>query len=279
MTTPDVVGLGAILLGGVLVAVMMWALHRLFVIATIVRTLWHASPTDTPEPTPGQPIALTGTVVVDAPAPIAERLFAPTDRPVGAYLWRAWFTDTGRYTYDRERGELRKGRNTFAAGIEVGDVGLTANGHRFGLDFAWLRTLYDADRLADLEIGTPTQNTKLPTFLTRYSWDSLYLAVSTPRGDCDLAQLTDVVSTARESVDTDGFGVEARGLTAGQRVFVYGELRENADGDYTIGGTDTTPLLVSTTGREGLFANLRWRALKYLLALGGAVGLFVLFVL
>lgn len=51
------------------------------------------------------------------------------------------------------------------------------------------------------------------------------------------------------------------------------------NGEYTIVGTDETPLLVSETGREGFTRQLWWRALKYVLALLAATGLGALFVL
>lgn len=77
---------------------------------------------------------------------------------------------------------------------------------------------------------------------------------------------------------TDQFNVESRGIRAGQQLFVCGELRVT-DGEYTVVGTSETPLLVSDNGRKGITRQLRWRAVKYVLALLGATGLGALFVL
>jgi hypothetical protein len=271
------VGIGELLLGGVFALVGLWAVHRLAVVARVFLALRGAPTTDAAGLTDGQPVAVEGPVFVDEPALVTERLFDPADGTVGAYLWHAWFPDAGRYTYDRDRGEFRKGRNTFASGLEAGRMGVTTGGRPIYLDLSWLRQVYDGDALSELEIGSPVRNAKLPTIVTRHLWDGIYVSLTSAAGDCSMDRLTDIVDLSRDDVAADEFNLEARGIRAGQQLFVHGELRES-DGGYRIVGTDRTPLIVSDTGRGGLVRKLRWRALKYTLALLGAAALGALFV-
>jgi hypothetical protein len=272
------VGITEVLLGGVLAVVGVWALHRLTVVARAFFALRGTPTTDAADLTDGHPVAIEGPVFVDEPAAISERLFAPDAGTVGAYIWHAWFPDTGRYTYDSDRGEFRKGRNTFASGLEAGQIGVTTGGQSLYIDFSWLRQVYDGDDLSELEVGNPVRNTKLPTILTRYIWDGIYISLDSTAGDCSMDRLKDVVALYRDDVATEEFNVESRGITAGQQLFVHGELRRG-DGENRIVGTEQTPLLVSDTGRGGLTRQLRWRALKYTMALLGAVALGALFLL
>jgi len=272
------VGIAEALLGGVSAVVVVWAVHRLSVVANAVLALRGVPTNGTTRFTDGQTVAVEGPVFVDEPAIVADRLVDSDIGTVGAYLWRAWFPDTGRYTYDFDRGELRRGRSTFASGLEAGRVGVTAGDRTLSIDFSWLHQVYDGDDLSELEVGNPASNAKLPTVVTRHVWDGLYVSLESTVGDCSMDRLTDVVDLYRDDVATDGFNVEARAITAGQRLFVHGEVRVK-NGEHTICGTDETPLLVSGTGREGLIRQLRWRALKYVLALLAATGLGALFVL
>ena len=262
----------------VLALVMLWALHRLSVIGKAAYTLWKTPIDMRVQLEDGQQIALEGQVVVDEPASVTERLFDPTDRPVGAYIWHAWTPDTGRNIYDFDRGELRGGQSTFASGMEVGKVGITTAGQQLNIDFTWLDDTYDPDTLSELDVGNPMSYARLPTFMTRYLSDSIYISLESAIGDCRINRLRNVINLYASDADTEEFNIEARGITADQHLFISGKLQEN-NGEYTLIGTDRTPLLMSDTGREGLIKQLQWRALKYLLALVGAAGLFVLFVL
>lgn len=271
------VGITQVIIGGVFAAVGLWAAHRLSVVANAALALRGISTDDATRLEDGQPVAVEGRVFVDEPAATADRLFDSTVDPVGAYVWQAWFHDTGRYNYDFDRGESRQGRSTFASGIEAGRCGVTTGGRNLYIDFAWFRETYDTADLSELEVGDPASNTKLPTFLTRYVWDGLYVSLESSLGDCSMDRLTDVVDLYRDDVAAEEFGVESRGITAGQELFVYGELRRR-DGEFTIVGTDGTPLLVSDSGREGLTRQLRWRGVKYALTLAVAPALAWLFV-
>jgi len=273
-----VVGLGEALLGIVFGLVILWALHRLSVIGRAALALRGAETTDIYQYEDGQQVAINGQVIVDEAAPLAERIFDSVDEPIGAYSWHAWFPDVSRNTYDFERGELRNSRNTFASGFEAGSVAIKTGGQPLEIDFARFESVYDPDRLSGLEIGDPRSNTSLPTFMTRHVWDSLYVSLSAVTGDCSMTRLADVVDLHRHDVDTDEFNIEGRGIAAGQELFVHGELQVR-NGEYTIVGTDTTPLIISDTGRTGYLNGLLWRAIKYLIALVGAIGLTVLFVL
>jgi hypothetical protein len=273
-----VIGVGEALFAGVLGIVCVWAVHRLTVVGNAALTLRRTSIVDATQLEDGQPVAVDGRVFVDDSAPVAERLFDPTAGTVGAYLWQAWFADTGRYTYDFDRGELRRGRNTFASGFESGRWGVTTDGSEMYVDLSWLEQIYDAEALPDLEVGNPMSNAKLPTVVTRYVWDGVYVSLDSTISDCSMDRLTDIVNLYRDDVAADEFHLESRGITDGQELFVCGELRVQA-GDVSIIGTDETPLLISDDGREGLKRQLLWRGLKYSLALVGALALGALFVL
>lgn len=266
------------LLGIVFGLVLLWALHRLSVIGRAALALRGAETTEPHQYEDGQQIAVDGQVIVDEAAPVAERIFDHEGGTVGAYIWHAWFSDAGSNIYDFDRGELRAARSTFASGFEAGHVAITTGDQPLQIDLGWFESVYDPDRLAALEIGDPRSNTKLPTFMTRYLWDSLYVSLSTVIGDCSLTRLVDVVDQYRDDVDTDEFNIAGRGITAGKELFVHGELQVR-NGEYRIVGTDKTPLIISDTGRTGYLKGLLWRAIKYLIAAVGAIGLTVAFVL
>jgi hypothetical protein len=271
-------GIAELLLGAVFAVVVAWAGHRLTVIGKAALTLRKASPDETTQFTDGQTVAVEGPVFVEDSAPVADRLFDPATGEIGAYLWHAWFPQASRNKYDFERGEFRQGRSTFASGLEAGRLGVTTSGQTLHIDFSWLDEVYDTDTLSELEVGDPVNSAKLPTIVTRHIWDGNYISLESPIGDCSVDRLTDVVTLSRDEVEADHFNIESRGITAGQHLFVHGELRVR-DGEQVICGTDKTPLLVSDTGREGLVRQLRWRALEYVLALLGAVALGAFFIL
>jgi hypothetical protein len=204
----------------------------------------------------GAQVAVEGTVFVEEPAVAADRIFGDGSE-IGGYLWRAGFTDNGRYTYDSDRGEFRQGRNTFASGVEVGRMGVTTGGREVYVDLSWLAEAYDAPALSDLEVGDPKSNTSLPSVLTRYVWNSSYVDLSGTIGECSAGRLLDVLDLYRDDVETDDFRIDGRGVPAGGRLFVRGEVRI-VEGTPTVTGTDTTPLVVSDRGREGFLRGLLW---------------------
>lgn len=124
------VGLVALLVLSFGAVVGLFATRGLWETASAGITLRRASPVTGSEPAEGDVIAATGTVFVDDTARLADRLFDDTTGDVGAYVWRAWFADAGRYTYDFDRGEFRQGRNPFAAGVTAGRFGVTAAGRK-----------------------------------------------------------------------------------------------------------------------------------------------------
>lgn len=271
------IGIPELLLGVVFATIGVWSIHRLAVVAKIAITLRKTPHNETVRFADGQTVAVEGPVFVDESAPVGDRLFDSEGTRVGAYLWQAWFPDSGRNTYDFDEGELQQGKNTFASGIEAGNVGVTTSGQTLYIDFSWLDELYDTDVLSELEVGNPVSNATLPTFVTRHIWDGSYITLTSAKGECSVDRLTDVVSVSRDDVATEEFTLEARGITEGHQLFVHGELRVT-DGAYVISGSDSTPLLVADTGRQGLLRHLQWRALKYVLALLAAIALGALFI-
>lgn len=272
----DMVNLLAWVLVGIFAIVTLWAAHRLWILSTVAFALWRTDKTNAATAAHGDTVALNGQVFVDQPAPISERLFEPTDGPVGAYVWQVWFVEGGRYTYDFDRGEFRKGREPFASGIETGEFGIQTDGRDVAVNLSWLDRTYDGDNLAGLEVGNPVSNISLPVFLRRYLFDSLYISLNSLVSDCSMDRLRDIIDLYRDDVDTDEFGVGAQGIQAGQQLFVHGELRING-GSPTVVGTDKTPLLVSDGGQDGLKQKLGWQAVKSAIVIPLAVTLIVFF--
>ena len=173
-------------------------------------------------------------------------------------------------------GELRRGRNTFASGFESGQWGVTTDGSETYVDLSWLEQIHDAEALSDVEVGNPMSNAKLPTIVTRYVRDDMYVSLDSAISDCSMDRLTDIVDLYREDVAADEFHLDSRGITTGQDLFVCGEPRVRA-GEVSVIGTDETPLFIPDDGREELKRQLLWRGIKYSLALVGALALGALF--
>ncbi|MFB6297604.1 MAG: hypothetical protein ABEH56_03700 [Salinirussus sp.] len=264
-----------LLVVGIFAPIVLWAVHRLTVVAKAARALRRTPVSDVTRVETDRPAAIEGQAFVDEPAPVSERLFDPTTAAVGAYAWQAWKPDIGRNTFDSDRGEFRAGRGTFASGMEAGRVGVTVDGQPVYFDPSWLRQVHDSDSLPELEVGNPWL---LPSFFTRHLVDSNYVSLESTIGDCPIDRLTDVVSVTEDDAPIEEFNIEARGITAGQRIFLHGEIRED-DGEYTLVGTGETPLLVADTGHEGFKRYLLWRGVKYTVVLLAAAGLGALFVL
>lgn len=268
-------GLGELALGGLLALVGIVSLYKLSRVARAALALWSRSLDAPGTVTDGEVVAVEGEAVVDEPAPAADRLF-DGDETVGAYLWRAQFTEAGNVTYDSDRGEFRQGRNTFASGVEAGRVDVTTGGRKLAVDPSWLREVHDAPALADIEVGNPARNVSLPVYFTRYVWDSAYAHLRATPGKCSGEELAEVVDLYREDVHTDGFAIDARGVADGRPLFVSGEIRVE-DGRPTVVGTDETPLLLSDAGSDGLRRALLWRAARYIATALAMVGIAAFF--
>ena len=243
------IGVGEALFAGVLGIVCVWAVHRLTVVGNAALTLWRTPIVDAAQLKDGRPVAVEGWVFVDEPASVADRLFDPTVGTVGAYLWQAWFADAGRYTYDFDRGELRRGRNTFASGFESGQWGVTTDGSETYVDLSWLEQIHDSEALSDVEVGNPMSNAKLPTIVTRYVRDDMYVSLDSAISDCSMDRLTDIVDLYREDVAADEFHLDTRGITNGQNLSVCGEPRVQA-GEFSVIGTDEHRFSSLMTGEK-----------------------------
>jgi hypothetical protein len=265
-----------VVFGAVFAAVGLYGGVRLLAVARTYLAVRRAPPADPASVHDGDTCAVAGRVVVDDPAPAADRLFDADD--VGAYLWRAQYEDAGRYTYDFDRGEHRQGRSTFAAGVNTGEFAVATDARDLAVDLSWLRDEYDSPTLDSLEIGNPKTNTSLPAVVTRRVWDSPYVDLSERPGDCTADRLTDVVDLYRSDVHTDEFVVDARGLAAGDDCYVRGEVTIE-DGVPTLTGTDETPLLVADSGYRDYRRTLGVRALTYAGLVAGMAALLWLFVL
>lgn len=255
------VSAGEVVIGVLVGAVGLWGASRLATTARAYLAVRGAAPDSAPTLRDGESIAVEGTVVVEEPAVAADRIFGDGSE-VGGYVWRAGFLDRGRYTYDTDRGEFRQGRSTFASGVEAGRTRVTTGGRDVSVDLPWLGEAYDAPALSDLEVGDPKSNTSLPFVLTRYVWGSPYVDLNRTIGECSAGRLLDVVELYRDDVVTDDFRIDARGIPAGARLFVRGEVRVD-EGDPTVTGTDATPLVISDRGYEGFVRGLLWRSPVY----------------
>jgi hypothetical protein len=106
-------------------------------------------------------------------------------------------------------------------------------------------------------------------------FDSPYLNLTTT-GECPSGDLSDILDVKIHDNRTDEFIIDARGIPAGEQLFVSGTVRLE-DGRLTLVGTEDAPLLISDTGRRGLRRQLVWRMLKKTLLLSLVIGLSVLF--
>lgn len=266
------VGLDGLIIGGLLAVVGLLLLYRLAGVVYAFATVWTASPSENPTVAAGEAVTVDGRVFVEESATATDRLF-PDAPDVGGYVWQAGFLSAGTYTYDSARGEFRQRRTPFASGVESGQLGVNSGGARLYLDFDWLRERYDSPRLTELDVGNPRKNVSLPALVTRYLSDSGFVCLHSTVGEVAVDRLTDVVELYRDDVHTDEFFVDARGIPAGQELFVHGELTMR-DGRPTVVGTDETPLFVSDRGKGGLCRMLLWKAAKYVsvLAVVGVVG-------
>ncbi len=264
------VGFVDLLVLGLGVAIGVFAARGLWEAAKAGITLRRAARVSEGDVSAGDTVAATGAVFVDETAPLSDRLFDETTGDVGAYVWRAWFADASRYTYDFDRGEFRQGRNPFAAGVEAGRFGVADTGREVHVDPSWLDRAYDGDVLSELAVGNPVSNMKLPAVFTRHVFDAVQLSLSATVADRSVERLTDVVDLYREDVAVDEFSVESRGVPAGTSLFVAGELRVT-DGEWTVAGTNGTPLLLSDEGVDGLRRQLWWHGVKKGLWLAAAV--------
>lgn len=265
-----------LVIGGLLVAIGVLLASRLARVLGALVALWGVSPTESPTIADGEAVAVGGKAFVEEPATAADRLF-PDAGDVGAYVWQAGFLSSGAYTYDTARGEFRQRRKPFASGVESGQFGVESDRQRLYVDLDWLREQYDAPALAGLEVGNPRGNLSLPALLTRYLFDSRFVCLRSTLGEVAVDTLTDIVELYRDDVHTDEFFVDARGVPAGESLFVHGEIQMR-DGRPTVVGTDETPLFISDRCKDGLTRALRWTAAKYGLALAvvGALAVVVL---
>ncbi|SDJ77244.1 hypothetical protein SAMN05216226_1095 [Halovenus aranensis] len=266
------VGLDRLIIGGLLAVVGLVLLYRLAGVVSAFATVWAASPSENPTVADGEPITVDGRVFVEESATVTDRLF-PDAPDVGGYVWQAGFPSAGTYTYDSARGEFRQRRTPFASGVESGQLGVESGGQRLYLDFDWLRDQYDCPALTDLEVGNPRKNVSLPALVTRYLIDSEFVCLHSTVGEVAVDKLTDVVELYRDDVHTDEFFVDARGIPAGQELFVHGNVKLR-NGRPAVVGTDDTPLVVSDRGKRGLCRMLLWKAAKYglVLAVVGLLG-------
>lgn len=225
--------------------------------------------------TPGKAVSVTGNTFVEESAIATDRLFNDESGDIGSFVWRATFTKGGHYIYDFDRDEFRTARRSFASGIETGCFGVSIGNKDVHVNPSWLCQAYGSRPLSEVTIGEHRSNVSLPLGLSQRLFDSPYLNLTTV-GECQSGDLTDILEVNIHDNRTDEFVIDARGIPAGEQLFVSGTVRTE-DGRLTMVGTEDAPLLISDTGRNGLRRQLVWRILKKMLMLALVVGLGLLF--
>lgn len=199
----------------------------------------------------GEPIALTGELVVEEPVSMGVVAVEDTDQDVGAYLWRARFPDnTNSDLTIEEWGWERQRWHTFASGLESGRFGVEADGQTVRIDPDWLRTTTGSDSLSQLEVGGIMKRDRFSTSL----WDSWHTYLRNRTEHLSLRRFAGHVQRHNDSIDLDRHLLEARPLLDGSSVSVTGEL-DIEQGEPVLRGTDDVPLLLSD---QGFDAHRRW---------------------
>lgn len=260
----------------VLLAVVLAYGYRALTALLVLRSLPSAE-TDPVPVVDGEPVALTGDVVVEEPVETAAAAVADADRPVGAYVWRTRFPDnTNDDLTVEDWGWERQHWHTFASGIEWGRFAVATDGRTVRIDPTWLREATDSRPLEDLEIGGVTSADRLSVSL----WNAWYTYLRNRTEHRSLRWFAGHVQGHHDGVDLDRYLLEARPLLEGTTASVSGELRIE-QGEPVLRGTDEAPLLVSDAGFDGHRHWLRRRVLRRGAVVVGllvvAVGLWVEF--
>lgn len=231
--------------------------YRTVTALSVLRSLPSAATEGSLSAVDGEPVALTGEVVVEEPVETAEAAVEDADRSVGGYLWRSRFPDNTNsdLTID-DWGWERQNWQTFASGVEWGRFGVAADGRTVRIDPGWLREATDTEPLERLEVG----GTMKPDRLSVSLWDSWYTYLRDRTEHRSLRRFVGHVRRHNDGIDLDRYLLEARPLSEGTTVSVSGVLRLE-QGEPVVRGTDETPLLLSDQGFDGHRRWLRKQAL------------------
>ncbi|MEA1932511.1 MAG: hypothetical protein U9O06_13330 [Euryarchaeota archaeon] len=206
----------------------------------------------------GEPAALTGELVVEAPVETGEAAVETATRPVGGYLWRARLPDnTNSDLTISEWGWERQHWHTFASGIEWGRVGVDIDGRTVRIDPGWLVETTGGDEIAELEIGGITNTQRFSVNL----WNSWYTYLRNSLEHRSFRRFAGHVQRHNDDVNLDRYLLEARPLCEGTTVSVSGELRIE-QGEPVLHGTAERPFLVSDQGFDGHRRWLRRQVLR-----------------
>lgn len=232
--------------------------YRTLTALSVLRSLPSAN-TDTPlSLTDGEPIALTGEVVVEDPVETGDAAVENAERPVGAYLWRARLPDNTNsdLTID-DWGWERQHWHTFASGIEWGRFCIATDSQTVRIDPTWLRETTGADELDDIEIGGVTNTQRFSVNL----WESWYTYLRTRTEHRSFRHFAGHVQRHNTDVDLDRYLLEARPLLDGATISISGKI-STEQGEPILRGTNGTPLLLSDRGFDGHRHWLRRRVLR-----------------
>lgn len=203
-----------------------------------------------------EPIAVEGDVVVDRSAYAADRAVENTDSPVGAYLWRAAFSNR-KNVIDFKNRTVREGRITFESGVESGQFGVASDNRPIRVDPTWLVDVHDGTLLSDLTVSGTHSQIKLTIPL----WESPCIHLTSTKTTRTLDRVSDLIDVGRD-VDLEEYYLEAKPIYDGTTVAVYGKLCIE-QGEPVIRGSDTVPLVISDDGFDGLRRNLKRRLVKH----------------
>ncbi|PGF14205.1 hypothetical protein CP556_24640 [Natrinema sp. CBA1119] len=242
----------------VLVGIALVYGYRTLTALLVLRSLSSGDVDRSPAIVDGEPIALTGELVVEEPVKSGDAAVEDTDRSVGAYLWRARHPDNTNsdLTID-EWGWERQHWHTFASGIEWGRFGVAADGQTVYIDPSWLQETTGSEPLEDLTIGGITNTERFSTYL----WDRWYTYLRDHTEHRSLRRFVGHVQRHNDDVDLDRYLLEARPLLEGTSVSISGELHVY-QGEPVLRGTDDIPILLSDEGFDGHRRWLRQQALR-----------------
>lgn len=224
--------------------------------ARLFRSIFWGESYDSQEIVDGEPAAIEGNVIVDESAYVAERTVENTDTVVGAYLWRATFSNN-KNVMDFKNRTVRDGRITFASGIEFGQFSVAGSNRAVRVDPTWLLDIHDSTQLSELTVSGIHSHLMISIPL----WESPSVHLTGAKTKRTLDQISDLINT-RDGEGLDRYHIESKPVREGNTIAVCGNIRIE-QGVPVIYGTDTLPLAISDQGFDGLRKNLRRKIGKH----------------
>lgn len=243
--------------------------YRMMTAVLVFRSLPSIDADGSPQIVGGEPVAIEGELIVEEAVETGDLAVDGVDSPVGAYVWRARYSDkSGPNGKFENLGWEKPAWNTFASGIEWGRFGIDAGDKTILVEPGWLREQYDSKLLGDLVAGGINKNDRLSVYL----WESWYLFLRDHTSHLPLERFEGIVQRHNDRVHLDRYLFESRLLVEGMTVNIRGEGHIE-QGESVIRGSDEIPLVISDQGFDAHRRRLTKQAIRK-----GAIATFVLFV-